>query len=109
VAKKGRPRLGGDKRAERILVCLEASLRTDIEGLAKESRRSLSDYCRYVLEQHVLAVKEEEPEEPVTYDPIEESEMEEMKAPEPEEEEEFKCGICYRSFDGCECAANGYR
>lgn len=101
MAKAGRPPLSGEARKGRLLVCLEPWLRTEIEGLAEESRRSLSDYCRYVLEQHVLAVREEEDEttEELTVDEaIEKNETVEIEDPEIP-----RCGDCHKSFQDCEC------
>jgi hypothetical protein len=104
VGKKGRPRLGGEARTERILVCLEPSLRGEIESLAEESRRSLSDYCRYVLEQHVLVVKEEAglvEEVPIEAAPAEKHSEEPAK--EPTEDSLPTCGACKESFANCNC------
>ncbi len=106
MGKTGRPRLGGEARTERILVCVEPSLRTGIEDLAEESRRSLSDYCRYVLEQHVIVVKEEE----ATEEPIEEVVETTPPAPSasPESESESdpelpRCPDCGDRFNDCNC------
>lgn len=68
--------------------------------MAGETRRSLSDYCRYVLEQHVLAVKEE-------FEVKEEGAAE--AKPQPKTEPDFFCSICYKSFENCDCASNGIR
>ncbi len=55
-----RPTKGPSARSARILVCVEPGLRDEISALAEESRRSMSDYVHYVLEQHFWAVREEE-------------------------------------------------
>ena len=39
---------------------MEPGLKEQLEALADESKRSVSDYCRYVLEQHFLMVKREQ-------------------------------------------------
>ena len=55
-----RPRKGIQVRAAKILICIEPELKEELEELARESRRSLSDYCRYVLEQHFWAARDED-------------------------------------------------
>lgn len=105
MSKKGRPTLGKEPRSERVLICVESSLRTSLEDLAAESRRSLSDYCRYVLEHHVDAVQEDvdivdaeivevAPEPPPA--PVVDT-KEEDKRPMP------RCGTCRKDFVNCEC------
>lgn len=57
---RGRPPKGPNARSARILVCVEPGLREELVSMAEDSRRSISDYCHYVLEQHFWAVREEE-------------------------------------------------
>lgn len=108
MTKKGRPILGREARSERVLICIEPSLRADLAALAVESRRSMSDYCRYVLEEHAKLVREEDgipepepmPEPPPVPTPVVAKE---------DAEYNFKCSICFKSFQDCDCAENGYR
>lgn len=58
--KRGRKPLGKHTRSAKIVVCLEEDLRKELESLARESQRSMSDYCRYVLTEHFWAVREAE-------------------------------------------------
>ena len=55
----GRPKKQNPKSAK-LVISIEPQLKSEIEILARESRRSLSDYCRYVLEEHFWAVSEAE-------------------------------------------------
>ena len=58
--KRGRPPKGKNKRDAKVVICLETGLKEELQHLASDCRRSLSDYCHYVLEQHFAAVQEEE-------------------------------------------------
>lgn len=60
MAGPGRPRKGKNCRSAKIVICLEPGLKEQLEELADEARRSISDYCRYVLAQHFWAVKQQE-------------------------------------------------
>jgi len=52
--------MGARVRSTVVAVCMEPGLKEQLEALADESKRSVSDYCRYVLEQHFLMVKREQ-------------------------------------------------
>jgi hypothetical protein len=59
MSQRGRPLKGKESRDAKIVICIEDVLKKGLGDLALESRRSLSDYCHYVLEQHLWAVQQE--------------------------------------------------
>lgn len=60
MGQRGRPLKGKDSRDAKIVICIENRLKDALGQLAIDSRRTLSDYCHYVLEQHhQLAVQQE--------------------------------------------------
>ena len=59
---RGRPPKGSENRSKTIGICIEENLKTELEEHARGTRRSLSDYCRYVLEQHIWLMREQEGE-----------------------------------------------
>lgn len=65
TGRKGRPLKGKESRDAKIVICIEEHLKDALGEMALDSRRSLSDYCHYVLEQHYWAVKQEENNMPV--------------------------------------------
>lgn len=56
MGQRGRPLKGKESRDAKIVICIENQLKDALGQLATDSRRTLSDYCHYVLEQHVLYI-----------------------------------------------------
>jgi hypothetical protein len=48
-----RPPIGDQPRSESLKIRITPRLKTELERLAKEGRRSISDYVSIVLETHV--------------------------------------------------------
>ena len=52
-SKPGRPPLGERKRTERLVVVVERDVRDGLAVKAEKADRTLSDYCRGVLVDHL--------------------------------------------------------
>lgn len=85
---------------------MQPRLRKEIERLAEESQRPLSDYVRYILEHHVAAAREEEEvlvEEDVMDMPQEVEVTAEAVLSSDEKLDLPRCYGCRKVFTDCDC------
>ena len=50
--------IGTHPRDGRIIICIEVETKDQLKELALDSNRSLSDYCHFVLTEHVKLAKD---------------------------------------------------
>lgn len=50
--------IGKNPRDGRIIICIEVETKDALKDLAGDANRSLSDYCHYILTEHVKLAKE---------------------------------------------------